>query len=122
MQITTSWTQNKIQLSAFTGLNYFFLAGLGCLRCDDSPLPGHSLPALVVQQEQVRVHRRQEGLEDCPTHSVCCTWARLIPHTSLSQHLVRASLGCSHKAEGYSLFLGSFCCIFSVKNKVFFLV
>jgi hypothetical protein len=38
-------------------------AGLGGLRCDDPPLPRHPLPPLVVQQEQVRGHRPQEGLE-----------------------------------------------------------
>jgi hypothetical protein len=38
-------------------------AGLGRLRCDDPSLPRHSLPPLVVQQEQVRGHRPQEGLE-----------------------------------------------------------
>jgi hypothetical protein len=38
-------------------------AGLGRLRCDDPTLPRHPLPPLVVQQEQVRGHRPQEGLE-----------------------------------------------------------
>jgi hypothetical protein len=38
-------------------------AGLGRLRCDDPSLSRHSLPPLVVQQEQVRGHRPQEGLE-----------------------------------------------------------
>ena len=36
-------------------------AWLGCFCCDDPPLPGNPLPAVVVQQVQVRVHHAQEG-------------------------------------------------------------
>ena len=39
--------------------NHFIVslsAGLGCLRCDDSALSGNPIPALVVQQVQIRGH------------------------------------------------------------------
>ena len=45
-----------------TRLQRLFLVGLGSFCCDDSPIPGHPLPAVVVKQVQVRDHRTQEGL------------------------------------------------------------
>merc|ERR1719260_718646 len=41
------------------------LVGLGRLCCDDSPLPGYSLPSVVVQQVKVRGYNTKERLNQC---------------------------------------------------------